>query len=164
MNGRFCLYSLGTNFGSGVKWTEFSLIRETGYRVSSFLLAQSVCERAFSLLACECMRRPVWNPGLIRRRQRVCLRFKITPPSQSTTKIKHKMIYTCIHDIYIYRYRYIDIYRYKPSVLMPKRNVVIVCKVKPATRRYNWFWRFIIRNHPAGCTCAITAGWKQLSS
>ena len=49
--------------GCGVEWAECSLIIGTGCRVPSFLawssIAQSVCQRAFSLLAIWCLR-PWW--------------------------------------------------------------------------------------------------------
>ena len=69
------------------RWAECTLVIETGYRIQVFFtwssMAQSVCGRAFCLLAIQCLlrRRPDSNPGLTRGK--LSFRIELTSLCQS---------------------------------------------------------------------------------
>ena len=99
--------------GSGVEWAECSLIIGTGCWVQVFLawssIAQSICQRAFSLLEIQ-FHRPCSNPALSRGRQLVSYRFDNCLPVPEIYNNNNKIyIYICMY-VYIHMYVYVCIY------------------------------------------------------
>ena len=82
--------------GSGVEWAECSLIIGTGYRVQDLAwssIAQSICQRAFSLL-----RFGVWGPGFescIQQRN-LSISLACARASELTTAKMYVSMYICM--------------------------------------------------------------------